>query len=261
MSPNIHSVLVRPKNASNIGSAARATANISKNGKLILISPRTSVNSHSKKMAAGAQATLDARLEYDSWEQFLEAYPSVLRLGLSRRTGKQRKSYTLPEALTRALSVEENLNQDIFLVFGPEEDGLSSEDLDHCHMTAFLPAYGEFKSLNLAQAVILAHYVSAQTIEKIIYGKDSYHQGTLKNFETHLKENAPHVFPDKLLKQYLNTLFAEENQDIAKTSFNTLRRMFLRATPSSKESELFTLMLTKSLAKLEQNQQAKAKDI
>lgn len=242
--PTVHTVLVRSKNPGNMGSAARATANISKQGKLILVAPRSTVNSQSKKMAAGAQTVLDERIECLDWNDFLQKFPSGIRIGLSRRTGKDRKAYTLPEAITRSMSNADNWAQDIFLIFGPEEDGLSSDDLDQCHMQAYLPAYGEFKSLNLAQAVILAHYICAQNLEKILFGKDSYAIGSLNNsFENN-------SFPEDIFKKFIQIALSEDNPLVIESSIITLRRMINRATPSGKETELLKLVLNKGLEKM-----------
>lgn len=244
--PKVHCVLVRSKVAGNIGAAARATANISENGKLILIAPRTSINSQSRKMAAGAQDVLDQHESYESWTKFSQNHPLGIRLGLTRRSGKQRKPMSLPEAIQRSLSVPENQSTDIYLIFGPEEDGLNSDDIDQCHMTCFLPAYGAFKSLNLAQAVILAHYITQQNLEKIVYGKDSYSEGTLNAFVT-LNQQGHNLFPDDTLMAYLKMIFPETADQSVSTSFEILRRMILRSTPTNKELELFHLTLKKCL--------------
>lgn len=244
--PTVHSVLVRTKNSANIGATARATANLSSDGKLILIRSRTSINSQSRKMAANAQNILDEHEAYDSWESFLNTHNAGIRLALSRRSGKHRKPLSLPDALHRALSVPEHHNAPIYLIFGPEEDGLSSEDLEHCHMTCFLPAYGNFKSLNLAQAVLLAHYVTQQNLEHILFQKDSYTEGTQEQFQQMLAQGSP-LFPDDLFKNYLRQAFPQSNDQSLSNTYETLRRMILRATPTHKELELFTLTMKNCL--------------
>ncbi len=244
--PIVHSVLVRTKNAANIGSAARATANLSTDGKLILIGARTSLNSQSRKMAAGAQDILDQHEAYESWEDFLNTHAAGIRLGLSRRSGKQRKPLSLPDSLHRALSVPEHHSAHIYLVFGPEEDGLSTDDLDHCHMTCFLPAYGSFKSLNLAQAVLLAHYVTQQNLEQLIFKKDGYSLGTLPQFEQLTSQGSP-LFPDQAFKEYLKMVLPHTHDQTLSNSYEILRRMILRATPTHKELELFSLTIKNCL--------------
>ena len=46
----------------------------------------------------------------------------------------------------------------VALVFGPEADGLSAEDLARCHDLVRIPSAPEQPSLNLAQAVLVVAY-------------------------------------------------------------------------------------------------------
>jgi TrmH family RNA methyltransferase len=47
---------------------------------------------------------------------------------------------------------------DVALVFGPEDRGLSNDELSRCHRLAFVPTASEYASLNLAQAAIVCLY-------------------------------------------------------------------------------------------------------
>jgi len=47
---------------------------------------------------------------------------------------------------------------EVALVFGPEDRGLSNEELARCHRLAFVPTADEYASLNLAQAVVVCLY-------------------------------------------------------------------------------------------------------
>lgn len=243
--PAVHTVLVGTKFSSNIGSAARATSNVSKYGKLILINPQTPINSQAYKMAAGAQKALEEHETYDSWKSFNDAHSSGLKIALSARKGKQRKSFSLPEAYRQSLKQEENLNLPIYLVFGCEDSGLNSDDLDQCHMTSFLPARGPFTSLNLAQAVILAQYIIAEEQEKAFYGQSSYQVGTLDS----RVDTAQNLFPDDLFLNWLETTGFKIDLD-KENVYHTLRRMILRSTPTSKEIENLNKALQQSLRKM-----------
>lgn len=246
--PAVHTVLVSTKFSSNIGSAARATANISKNGKLILIAPRTIINSQALKMAAGAQAALENHELYTNWASFKDVHNKGLKIALSARKGKQRKSFSLPEAYKQALKSEDNKNLPIYLVFGCEESGLNSEDLDECHMTSFLPARGPFTSLNLAQAVLLAQYIIAEEQEKAFFGASSYESGSLSS-RAEVTEN---LFPDELFFEWLTT--TGFTIDLKKENiYHTLRRMILRSAPTSKEVENLNKALQQSLRKTQSN--------
>lgn len=244
--PAVHTVLVGTKFSANIGSAARATSNVSKFGKLILVRPQTPVNSQAYKMAAGSQKALEDHESYATWAEFKTVHNTGIKIALSARKGKQRKSFSLPEAYRQIVQEKDNQSVPIYLVFGCEDSGLNSDDLDECHMTSFLPARGPFTSLNLAQAVLLAQYILAEEQEKVIYGHSSYQEGSLES-RTEMSEN---LFPDDLFLQWLTTTGFKV--DLAKENvYHTLRRMILRSAPTSKEIENLNKALQQSLRKMQ----------
>jgi tRNA/rRNA methyltransferase len=49
-------------------------------------------------------------------------------------------------------------NNRVALVFGPEESGLTNEDLRICHRLVTIPTSPSYASLNMAQAVLLCCY-------------------------------------------------------------------------------------------------------
>ncbi len=244
--PSIHTVLVGTKFSANIGSAARATSNISSTGKLILIRPQTPINSQAYKMAAGSQKALEEHESYLDWHEFKLKHSSGIKIALSARKGKQRKSFSLPEAYRQINMEAENQLMPIYLVFGCEDSGLTSEDLDECHMTSFLPARGPFTSLNLAQAVLLAHYIMAEEQEKFIFGHNSYQAGSLEA----RSENSRNLFPDDLFLSWLQTTGFKIDKN-KENIYNTLRRMILRSAPTSKEIENLHKVLQQSLRKMQ----------
>jgi tRNA C32,U32 (ribose-2'-O)-methylase TrmJ len=46
----------------------------------------------------------------------------------------------------------------VALVFGPERDGLTNEEITRCHHLIHVPAYPSYPALNLAQAVAICVY-------------------------------------------------------------------------------------------------------
>ena len=253
--PAVHTVLVGTKYSANIGSAARATSNISKHGKLILVRPQTPINSQAFKMAAGSQKTLEERESYTDWNEFKKNHSTGIKIALSARKGKQRKSFSLPEAFRQIMKEDDNHQLPIYLVFGCEDSGLNSDDLDECHMTSFLPARGPFSSLNLAQAVLLAHYIMAEEQENFIYGHNSYKTGSLEA----RTENSLNLFPDDLFLGWLQTTGFKIDMD-KENIYNTLRRMILRSAPTSKEIENLNKALQQSLRKMQRLEKQSTKN-
>ena len=179
---------------------------------------------------------------FPNWSEFFKHHPYGIRLGLTRRSGKKRKTYGLPEAIRQSAKLDEHYSKPIYLVFGSEDRGLLTKDVDCCHMACDLPTHqSSFKSLNLAQAVLLAHYICAESIESINFNnKNSYKRGRMENTKH------TNLFPDKLFMDWLTS--SGFQIDLNKHNvFYTLRRMILRSIPTSSEIETFKKAFHQSL--------------
>lgn len=175
-------VLIGTKYSQNIGSCARAMANMG-GEPLILISPLAAVNVESYQAAAGAQKYLDQIQKFSTWSDYLKLYPHTFRVGFTARQRKDSPSTPWEDLIKSLKPVPANMH----LVFGPEDNGLSKQDLDHCNQITFLSTYGEFKSLNLSQAVLLALYSAQQKF----HGQSEWpkSQEELKNLDEILLKN------------------------------------------------------------------------
>jgi len=237
----VHTVLVRPTYPKNIGQAARATANCGF-GKLHIIDPQCELGSEMRKGAAGSQKTLDDSLIYKSWEEFNSLNPQTFRIALSRRLGKQRKLFSLEEGSLNFITNAPSNVKDLYLIFGPEADGLSNDDLEHTHTCCNLSLYGDFKSLNLAHAVLLSqHTVHSVLLKQLLLDKTTVPKKNVNTEDTFANNQ---LFPDKLLSDWLVKIKMQQNPERT-NAFDTLRRMILRAFPSQNE----ILMLEKALRK------------
>ncbi|MBW2622853.1 MAG: RNA methyltransferase [Deltaproteobacteria bacterium] len=153
---NLAVVLHRPQLSENIGTAARAAANMGL-GKLIVVKPRQLEENIMVSTATriGTQLILDMTV----CEELLEAvedYQYVV--GTTARPGSFRGPFHSPRALARELISISPENR-IALIFGPERSGLTTEELRLCQATVTIPtAAPETSSLNLAQAVLLIGY-------------------------------------------------------------------------------------------------------
>ena len=95
---NLSVVLVRSEQPGNVGAAARALANMG-GDRLILIDPRCEIDAAAYALAAGADKILDRTVVYPSWDAFYASEGEGLRIALTRRVGKQRKTFALKEKL------------------------------------------------------------------------------------------------------------------------------------------------------------------
>jgi tRNA/rRNA methyltransferase len=85
---------------------------------------------------------------------------------MTSRGGKERSPLLTPVALAKTL-VSLSMKNSIGLVFGPEREGLTNEELSLCHLYVKIPSIESFPSLNLAQAVMVICYELFQTSNEI----------------------------------------------------------------------------------------------
>lgn len=234
----IHVVLVRTEYSGNLGAATRAMANMGAD-RLILIDPRCAVNTQAKEMAAGAQDRLTRATVYPTWDEFYQSEDEGLRLALTRRGGRNRKVFALEEKLTEVAAT--SLPETLYLIFGPEADGLDKDDLGFVNFAVHLPVYGEFASLNLSQAVLLALFVTRQTFKPEIL------PAQVKGLQ--VPAARPFYFPDQLLKNWL-TAMGFDIQARKASAYLTLKKLFLQNLPTQHEIQVLESILQQNVRKL-----------
>ena len=75
------------------------------------------------------------------------------------------------------------LNDKVAFVFGPEDAGLTNDEVFACQYLVHIPANAEFSSLNLAQAVQIVAYELRMVSEKKIPSQKSEKPATVKDLE------------------------------------------------------------------------------
>lgn len=244
MSPiNIHITLSRSKYASNIGAAARACANLGATS-LSLIQPTVDpFEEKSRKAAAGANDQLDKLILFNSKHDYISKNSDKIIIGMSRRGGRLRSSQDLKTTLKHlAQDHHEALcTGGLQLVFGPEDHGLDSSEIEMCHYVCKLPKISDFQSFNLAQAVLLTLFIAQDSIN-LFYTKEhakTKEQDTLIQFEE----------IEYLLKKWLLSLGMNLNSKRI-NSYEVLKRMIKKAVPSQREIRLFEKVLQQTIRQL-----------
>ncbi|WP_268238803.1 RNA methyltransferase [Deinococcus aquiradiocola] len=144
-------VLVSPKTPGNMGATARAMLNMGASD-LRLVAPRGDhLDSGAVAMAVHAEAVLRGARLYDTLAEALA--DRDLCIGTTARNRADLPDPVHPATL-RPLVRQAHAPA---LVFGPEESGLSNEDLELCQASVRIPT-SDYASLNLAQAVLLVCY-------------------------------------------------------------------------------------------------------
>lgn len=151
---NITIVLQRPRYPENIGSAARAMCNMGFS-RLIVVAPGIWDDTRVRRLAThAAGAVLDKIQRFDSLDEALAPFGHVV--ATTARLGGQRPVIQSPEFLAQAL-IPLSKNNPVAILFGPEDRGLTNDDLKRCHQLVNIPTV-DFTSLNLAQAVMVVCY-------------------------------------------------------------------------------------------------------
>ncbi|MEW6327374.1 MAG: RNA methyltransferase [Thermodesulfobacteriota bacterium] len=151
---NLAIVLHKPRYPENIGAAARCALNMGIS-KIVAVSPANPDSEKMLKMATHEAAGLIEDMEiYDNLAAALAPFQYVV--GTTARLGRHRQALETPRELAGRI-VDLSQNNRVALLFGPENTGLSNEELKYCHVVTTIPAAG-FASLNLAQAVMIVCY-------------------------------------------------------------------------------------------------------
>ena len=151
---NVIIVLSEPKDPVNIGGVVRAMKNMGL-GRLHLVRAE---NFAPRRIEGVAHTGMDIIRSAGIFDRLEDAVAGAgLVVGTTARGRRVRRSYRRPrEAAEEILSVA--AEQDVALVFGREDRGLSNHDLDLCNRIIVIPTHPEHSSLNLAQAVMIVAY-------------------------------------------------------------------------------------------------------
>ena len=151
---NIAIVLHRPRYPENIGAAARAICNMGIK-RLIVVKPENYDIDKVRKLATHAAADIIQNIEiHETLDKALAEFNYIA--GATARLGGQRQVVSSPSILAEKL-VALSVNNSIAFLFGPEDRGLTNEEIRNCHLLVNIPT-STFSSLNLAQAVMVICY-------------------------------------------------------------------------------------------------------
>lgn len=151
---NLRIVLVRPQYSGNIGAVARAMRNLGASD-LALVNPAPLSREQADMMAVHARDVLDAMQVHTSLRTAVADCSLVV--GTTCRPGLYRESAITPRTLAPHIVATAATNR-VALVFGPEDSGLSNDDLRCCQRLMMIPTDPAYTSLNVAQAVLLCCY-------------------------------------------------------------------------------------------------------
>jgi tRNA (cytidine32/uridine32-2'-O)-methyltransferase len=147
-------VLVETSHPGNIGAAARAMKAMGLRD-LALVSPKHFPSEEATARAAGAADVLDGARVYATLTEAIEACGFVA--GASARMRTIHVPVVDPRECAESILARPG-GARAAIVFGPEQSGLTNEDLARCDVLVNIPTVADFSSLNLAMAVQVLCY-------------------------------------------------------------------------------------------------------
>jgi tRNA/rRNA methyltransferase len=153
---NVGLILVRPNYPENIGASARIAFNFGLSS-LTVVSDREPDQERMLKMATHKASHLIENMKLvETTREAADPYHFIV--ATTARQGRQRLINNSPRKVMAEVGpLAADHNNRIGLMFGPENSGLTNEDIDFCHFSSTIPT-AEFSSLNLAQAVAIHCY-------------------------------------------------------------------------------------------------------
>ena len=146
-------ILVRPQLSENIGMAARAMDNFGLS-KLSIVNPRDGWPSKKAESSAKhADKIINRAKVYKSLEDAVSNYDLVIATS-NRKRFLTKKTYDSFDILQKKIRDFRNTA----ILFGPENSGLSNQDIRLANFLFTIPTYNTNKSLNLSHAVSLMSY-------------------------------------------------------------------------------------------------------
>jgi TrmH family RNA methyltransferase len=149
----IRLVLLRPRNAENLGAAARAMKNCGLS-EWTWVRPEAEDLAPARRLAVHAEEVLDASGRADTLDEAVADCVWVVGTSSRKVEGKRRLS---PRAVAEEM-VQRAAQGPVALVFGDERSGLTNAEVERCHDLSAVPTAPEQPSINLAQAVLLYAY-------------------------------------------------------------------------------------------------------
>lgn len=225
-------VLVEPQGPLNIGSVSRAMMNFGFS-RLVLVNPQCNhLSMDALRMAVKTKRLLEEAVVVDTLGEALEGVHFAF--GTTRRFGKYRNVFYSPDELAEKIHP---MGDEVraALVFGREDKGLKTEELDLCQYFITLPTDEAYPSMNLAQAATICMYEVRKrfagpppaTIETRVPATNESLERMLRHMQKTLLdiEYLDPLSPDHLLRTY-RRLFGQS--DVTEREVSILQGLWSR---------------------------------
>ena len=236
MSSNINIVLVNTSHPGNIGSTARAMKTMGLNN-LTLVSPKEFPSDIANAKAVGCIDILENANVVENYDDSLSM--SSLVVGFSARSRKSNiPSLTMDELISM---LNDHTGDEISIVFGNEQSGLSNEELQRCNYIVSIPTDDAYTSLNLASAVQIFSYEYFKSV----------HMKSKKNTAQN-SDFASHSTKKHIIQTFLNIMIELDilNDKNRKSLSQNIHIIFNKIIFTNNEANLFLGVLNSTLKAL-----------
>ena len=237
---NIHFILVRPQIGENIGSVARAIKNFNIT-KLRIVDPRCNwLSQKALATSVGANDVLKSSKIYDSVNKSI-ADLRVVFASTSRIRKVNKKIISILD-----LRKKIKKKQKIGIMFGPEDSGLSNDELNCANYLVKIPTNRKFSSLNLSHSAIIfcfqlfQHYSNKKVIYNSTYKSSVAKKSQVNkflNFIINELDKKGFLQPDhkrKSMIRNINNIF--HRIDLSEQEIRILLGIFSTLNKSNKKS-------------------------
>ncbi|MGB7085049.1 MAG: RNA methyltransferase [Phormidesmis sp.] len=217
-------VLVSPAGPLNVGSIARVMKNFGLS-QLVLVSPQCDpLDSEALQMAVHAKDVLQMARQVSTIPEALNGcYRAIATTARSRGF---HAPLTPPDiALPDLLHFK---NRDTALIFGPEDRGLSNEELTYAQQFIKIPTHPNYSALNLAQAVAICCY-ELQRAERLSSASDHAEalqqndKKALRSSPLSAKQTESKVFNTDSLNDRLSNVCSPDTHSLETAPLNTAK--------------------------------------
>ena len=148
-------ICIRPQGSANVGAIARVMANFGLDD-LYLVAPECPIDAQSYRMACHGDGVLRRARVVDALEPLLPSFRGLI--GTCGRIDSSAFGTPLSPAAAAAAVRPPAVRDPLAVVLGPEDHGLSNEELKLCRWIVRIPTASRYASLNIAQAAAILLY-------------------------------------------------------------------------------------------------------
>lgn len=145
-------ILVEPAVAENVGASARALKTMGFD-KLVVVRSHVHKLPQARWLAHGSADVMESIEEFDTLEKAVQDMDLVI--GTTAKKRRIHADHYLCSEIPGLLEGKAAMLENVAIVFGREESGLTNEELKLCHVFSGIPMHTKYPSLNLSQSVMI----------------------------------------------------------------------------------------------------------